>query len=336
MRPGRRVPPGTDPRATADRACVEVGDDLGGGRAGSVRLEVRRRRPVLAATARSPCRRTSTAPLDDPERYQTVYARRRVRWRRRRPACTSPTACSTRCRGRGRRGGGGRARRSGWARSVPSPRSGSRTTAMHAEGYDVPADVLERVPSRRAGGRRRHDGRCGRSSRRRPPASPTGRTELFIHGDYEFAGGRRAPHQLPRAPVVAARAGRRVRRARGGDGSTTTALRRGLPLPLASATRCCSTAGGGGPVKLTVDIEAHRRRGAHRRGDHATGPLPVPCFMPVGTRGAVRALSSTDLEELGLQVVLGQHLPPDAAAGRRRGRRRSAGCTASWGGTVTC
>jgi queuine tRNA-ribosyltransferase len=37
----------------------------------------------------------------------------------------------------------------------------------------------------------------------------------------------------------------------------------------------------------------------------ARGTFPTPCFMPVGTRGAVRTLSSADLETLGAEVVLG-------------------------------
>jgi queuine tRNA-ribosyltransferase len=37
----------------------------------------------------------------------------------------------------------------------------------------------------------------------------------------------------------------------------------------------------------------------------ARGAFPTPCFMPVGTRGAVRLLSAQDLEELGARVVLG-------------------------------
>jgi queuine tRNA-ribosyltransferase len=35
------------------------------------------------------------------------------------------------------------------------------------------------------------------------------------------------------------------------------------------------------------------------------GSFATPCFMPVGTRGAVRHLSSTDLADLGVEVVLG-------------------------------
>jgi queuine tRNA-ribosyltransferase len=37
----------------------------------------------------------------------------------------------------------------------------------------------------------------------------------------------------------------------------------------------------------------------------ARGTFRTPCFMPVGTRGSVKALSSLDMEELGAEVVLG-------------------------------
>jgi queuine tRNA-ribosyltransferase len=36
----------------------------------------------------------------------------------------------------------------------------------------------------------------------------------------------------------------------------------------------------------------------------ARGSFTTPCFMPVGTRGAVRTVSAVDLEDLGAQVVL--------------------------------
>ena len=74
--------------------------------------------------------------------------------------------------------------------------------------------------------------------------------------------------------------------------------------------------------------------GAGRRDDRARarGAFRTPCFMPVGTRGAVQHLAADDLEQLGVAGRAGQHLPPDAAAGRRRGRARSAGCTGSWAG----
>jgi queuine tRNA-ribosyltransferase len=46
--------------------------------------------------------------------------------------------------------------------------------------------------------------------------------------------------------------------------------------------------------------------GAARTGTVSTarGSFRTPCFMPVGTRGAVRTLSSADLEDLGAEVVL--------------------------------
>ena len=37
----------------------------------------------------------------------------------------------------------------------------------------------------------------------------------------------------------------------------------------------------------------------------ARGSFRTPCFMPVGTRAAVRTLTSTDLERLGAEVILG-------------------------------
>ena len=46
--------------------------------------------------------------------------------------------------------------------------------------------------------------------------------------------------------------------------------------------------------------------GAARTGwvHTARGSYPVPAFMPVGTRGTVKALDSSDLEALGAEVVL--------------------------------
>ena len=37
----------------------------------------------------------------------------------------------------------------------------------------------------------------------------------------------------------------------------------------------------------------------------ARGAFATPCFMPVGTRGAVRTLAADDLEDLGAEIVLG-------------------------------
>jgi queuine tRNA-ribosyltransferase len=58
-------------------------------------------------------------------------------------------------------------------------------------------------------------------------------------------------------------------------------------------------------VSLSFAVEA--TCGAARAGTVTTarGTFRTPCFMPVGTRGAVRTLASADLEDLGAEVVLG-------------------------------
>lgn len=57
---------------------------------------------------------------------------------------------------------------------------------------------------------------------------------------------------------------------------------------------------------MLARVEVAARDGAARTGTvHlARGSFAAPCFMPVGTRGSVRALSSADLEDLGAEVVL--------------------------------
>ena len=56
---------------------------------------------------------------------------------------------------------------------------------------------------------------------------------------------------------------------------------------------------------LSIEIES--TDGLARRGSvhTARGSFATPCFMPVGTRGAVRTLTSEDLEGLGAEVILG-------------------------------
>jgi queuine tRNA-ribosyltransferase len=58
---------------------------------------------------------------------------------------------------------------------------------------------------------------------------------------------------------------------------------------------------------MTLAIEVTHRSGAARAGVMRTarGEVSTPCFMPVGTRGAVRTLAADDLEELGAEIVLG-------------------------------
>ena len=49
------------------------------------------------------------------------------------------------------------------------------------------------------------------------------------------------------------------------------------------------------------------RDGAARRGELTTahGVIQTPAFMPVGTRGAVKAVTQRDLEDLGAEIILG-------------------------------
>lgn len=56
---------------------------------------------------------------------------------------------------------------------------------------------------------------------------------------------------------------------------------------------------------VTMDVTA--REGAARTGIATTarGSYRTPCFMPVGTRGAIKYLSAADYESLGAQIILG-------------------------------
>jgi queuine tRNA-ribosyltransferase len=75
--------------------------------------------------------------------------------------------------------------------------------------------------------------------------------------------------------------------------------------------------------------------GAARRGRLTLthGVVETPVFMPVGTYGTVKAMSPAELEDIGAQVVLGNNVPPVAAARHRgRGAPRRA-CTGFMGWT---
>ena len=56
-----------------------------------------------------------------------------------------------------------------------------------------------------------------------------------------------------------------------------------------------------------VRFEAYATDGAARAGvaHTARGAYRTPCFMPVGTRGAIKYLSAADYERLGAEIVLG-------------------------------
>ena len=58
---------------------------------------------------------------------------------------------------------------------------------------------------------------------------------------------------------------------------------------------------------MTLSFDVTARDGAARAGlvTTARGAYRTPVFMPVGTRGAVRTISSADLDALGAEVILG-------------------------------
>src|SRR4029453_8540356 len=73
--------------------------------------------------------------------------------------------------------------------------------------------------------------------------------------------------------------------------------------------------------------EGQARRGILRT---AHGSVETPVFMPVGTRGAVKAITHRDLEDAGAQIILGNtyhlHLRPgDAVIARAGGLHRFIG-----------
>ena len=59
-------------------------------------------------------------------------------------------------------------------------------------------------------------------------------------------------------------------------------------------------------AKLSVSSILNRD-GAARRGELTTphGVVQTPAFMPVGTRGAVKAVTQRDLDDLGAEIILG-------------------------------
>lgn len=56
---------------------------------------------------------------------------------------------------------------------------------------------------------------------------------------------------------------------------------------------------------VTVEVLAHQGRARAAVATTARGSYTTPCFMPVGTRGAIKYLSAEDYERLGAQIVLG-------------------------------
>jgi queuine tRNA-ribosyltransferase len=90
-------------------------------------------------------------------------------------------------------------------------------------------------------------------------------------------------------------------------------------------------------VATAFDFRVTHTDGLARRGEFVTphGVVQTPAFMPVGTRGAVKAVTQRDLEDLGADIILGNtyHLylrPGDGLIARAGGLHRFIG----WDGPI--
>lgn len=179
VRPGRRLPPGTRLLGADGTVVVEVGEVTAGG-------DGRRQVRLLDDPARHgtlPLPPYISAPLADPERYQTVYAARPA-------SVAAPTAglhlsreVLDRCRARGI----GIARVElvvGLDTFRPITAERVEDHVMHSERYVVPAETLE------ACARARRVVAVGTTTVRALESAACGplegRTTLFIHGDFPF------------------------------------------------------------------------------------------------------------------------------------------------------
>ena len=86
--------------------------------------------------------------------------------------------------------------------------------------------------------------------------------------------------------------------------------------------------------RFMLPSPSHIATAGARRGVLTTphGVVETPAFMPVGTQGAVKAMTPRDLEELGAEIILGNtyhlHLRPgDELIARRGGLHRFIGWT---------
>ena len=254
-------------------------------------------------------------PLADPERYQTVYSADRPRATGRPPPpppdSTSPPSCWTPCQA-----AGATVARVDLAIGLDTFRPVTAATpeehVIHTERYSVPPPPWRPVP-----GPDRVVAVGTTAVRALESAAATGRlsgrTDLYIHGAFRFrvVDVLVTNFHLPRSSLlllVEAFCGPRWR------DLYATALAEGYRfLSFGDAMVVGRAATGRRPGTAVRSRPVHRTRvevtatdGAARTGTvhTARGAYAVPAFMPVGTRGAVKALDSADLEALGAEVVL--------------------------------
>lgn len=197
VRPGRRLPVGTvlhsDRPGAPEGVTVAVLDDLGGGRRrvqlhGIVDGDEAAELAALVALGEMPLPPYITAPLADPERYQTVYAARPA-------SAAAPTAglhlTSTVLEALRARGIAVHPVELvvGLDTFRPIATETVEAHTMHSEAYRVPAETWAACEEARAsGGRVVAIGTTAVRALESAAArgEPVGRTNLFIHGAYPF------------------------------------------------------------------------------------------------------------------------------------------------------
>ena len=284
----------------------------------------RRGRRLAADTARCPCRPTSTSRWPTRSATRPSSPAARGRWPRRPPGCISPPTLLDRCRAAG-------AQVAAVELAVGLGHVPRRSTHEAGRGPRgcTPSDTacrtatMEACASGPAGRRGRHDRRSGAGERGRHRRATRGGPSCSSER-VPLPGGGRPAHELPRPRssllvLVDAFIGPRWR------DLYATALERGyrflsfgdaMLLPSRRPVTAPGEAHG-------VEIEAaRRRRPAIGRVTTARGAIRrrrASCRSARGRRcGRCRRWTS---RTLGAADHARQHLPPDAAAGRRAHRR---------------
>jgi hypothetical protein len=141
-----------------------------------------------------------------------------------------------------------------------------REHRIHTERYASPAETLERVPRRPAGGGRGYHRRAGAGVGRGDRPARGSHRPVHPPG-LRLEGGRRADDQLPPAAHHTADDDRCVRRARWRTCTPIALARATGSCP--SATPCCST---GAPTVRPVLIPVSSRRPTARDGGRSPAP----------------------------------------------------------------